>query len=84
MSCFVDWQVLLVAGFTNWHVVLVADLPILAKLCLLQVHKLEEIDSKLVASEKTRVQVFTTVIKIIINIIIKTRSSEMNVAPWLR
>ena len=31
-----------------------------------QVHKLEEIDSKLVASEKSRVQVFTIVINFVI------------------
>ena len=37
---------------------------------VLQVHKLEEIDSKLVAAEKSRVQVFFISINIIIIIII--------------
>ena len=39
---------------------------------VLQVHKLEEIDSKLVAAEKSRVQVFfiSIIVFIIINVII--------------
>ena len=41
--------------FSYWHVKHMS-----------QVHKLEEIDSKLVASEKSRVQVFTIVINFVI------------------
>ena len=37
---------------------------------VLQVHKLEEIDSKLVAAEKSRVQVFFILIIVIIIIVI--------------